>query len=108
MNPVRPRCRLSSPACHVIVRCRPQNVVGCAGALLAVDLASAWAVIHRRAAGLAELLANLDAYSRTLAANMPQLFMQPFDAVHPNIGKTTTRLVCRPALKPDQPLRPRS
>ena len=46
-----------------------------------------WTRIHNQSGGAMELIAALEAYTVTLARNAPQLFTQPFDAVHPNLSE---------------------
>ena len=46
-----------------------------------------WTRIHNQTTGAAELIAALEVYTVTLARNAPQLFTQPFDAVHANLSE---------------------
>ena len=73
---------------HVIF----QNIVNAVGAILDPSNAAIWTSMHNRSSGAMELMVVLEAYTVALARNAPQLFTQPFDAVHPNLSEL---LVCR-------------
>ena len=52
----------------------------------------AWVKIQKTHPGSIELMYKLEQYASVLAHNMLQLFTQPFDAVHDNIGMFTDLL----------------
>ena len=64
-----------------------QNIVNAVGAILDPSNAAFWASMHNRSSGAMELIVVLEAYTVALARNAPQLFTQPFDAVHPNLSE---------------------
>ena len=70
-----------------------QNLVDTVGRVLDPRYKPDWQAIHASAGGAADLMARLEGYGATLAHNMLQLFTQPFDAVHNNIGMCTQKLI---------------
>ena len=69
-----------------------QNIVNAVGAILDPSNAPFWASMHNRSSGAMELIVVLEAYTVALARNAPQLFTQPFDAVHPNLSELNVRV----------------
>ena len=69
-----------------------QNIVNAVGGILDPKNKDIWTRIHNQTAGAAELMAALEAYTVTLARNAPQLFTQPFDAVHANLSELCPHL----------------
>ena len=64
-----------------------QNIVNTLSHILAPSNRVNWEYINSRYSGTVELLYYMEKYSITLAKNMHQLFMQPFDVVKDNVGK---------------------
>lgn len=65
------------------------------GRILAPEHRQLWRDIHQSEEGVSKLLLHMEAYGETLAHNMPQLFTQPFDTLHPNLGTTPLYLLVK-------------
>ena len=64
-----------------------QYIVNAIGTITARKFKDDWMTIQSKSLGAVELLHKLEEYINTLATNVHQVFTQPFDAVHDNIGK---------------------
>ncbi len=64
-----------------------QNLVNSLGVVLEPKYEEEWKAVHSKQAGAMELVQVIEEYMNTLALNMLQLFTNPFDAVHDNVGQ---------------------
>ena len=64
-----------------------QNLVDTVGRILDPRHRGVWRKVHESEESLAKLFMHMEQYGATLARNMLQLFTQPFDSVHKNLGK---------------------
>ena len=62
-----------------------QNLVSAVSLILKPEYKGSWKIIQREGGGTVDLMAKLEMYTQILAKNMPQLFTEPFDAVHDNV-----------------------
>ena len=63
-----------------------QNIVNTLSRILDLRHREQWQYVNKHYSGTVELLYYMEKYSITLAKNMHQLFMQPFDVVHDHVG----------------------
>ena len=54
---------------------------------------SLWNALQKSDHAAVNLMISLEVYTQVLAQNMAQLFTQPFDAVHDNLGTIETEYI---------------
>ena len=63
-----------------------QNLVNALGHTLQPKYKEFWDTLHLESGSSVDLMLYMEEYAHTLAKNMPQIFTQPFDVVHDNLG----------------------